>query len=213
MKKYTPHFITAITTILVCGLFAYLVGAFPGNSGKLKIQLGNGNEVSMDIGSGSTPTSILLGRIFDHQDLVEEAKGFLENRHFYNVQEARFVHEYLQNLSPTNTVSLAIIDLKRNARGPFQETMHQVKVSFPDNTRISRGSAAVRRSSPYHTLTIELYNPKRETTIRLNANNSHSHPMIDNCELIQITKEDALDLFGNVPLSRTEDLQVTIIHN
>lgn len=123
----------------------------------------------------------------------------LAKHNFYDFTQTDCVWKGLRTLPPDHVVSQSLTQLRKNRLGPFSAIGCNVLVSVPP-VRIGKAEAVVRTGSQFESTWIHLSDTKSGGEVWVRGARLHDRdPVSDSsckkCELIQVSADDAAELF------------------
>lgn len=221
--------------LIVAGLVTGIVvgRVLPADAADTEIgwKFGN-NQLKMNVKKDLTSPEVMFNKLFSTEFSSAGALALLRKRHVFSTSETALVEDLAQlcpaagldgedieqrqaRLSKCLEGNIALTELRRRSSmqlPPFHPIGESIRVGIPENQseRPQRGFANACRFGPFYKNSVQVINPRngRVITVRVSQSYLCSDPAY--FPGLQLSKEDALDLFGG-GIAKTENAVAIVI--
>ena len=140
----------------------------------------------------------LIDAIFNSGDLKDAFVSHLKGRDYYCVEQPEYVEKKIRNYPPDHNVSVELLDLLNEGKGPFVPQRKKIYLSVPTGNSIPDGVCVVRANGPFagHIVKVSsgALNPK--PTILIAKQLHYASVDETGAELIQVNEQTAKSILG-----------------
>ena len=214
MKKKCTIIICVSSFILgfvLCWLFFVSDGTGKGKA-KIKWKI-MGSELEIDLKKDMVSHDVLLEKMFSKNfSKAGTIDWLIRNKNIFPLYDSKLT-DAIDTLPFENKISFKMRKISDKRHGPWNYPVDIVSIGIPseeDRPRIRK--ANVCAYGKYQNKDIIVYNPKNGKEILVSATGTYRCLPLKTYPDLQLSLEDALELFGNRPLNKYEKACAIILH-